>query len=150
MKVVITILIAASMIYPQTKKQKYNTLYAEIFGNGGFFSLNYEREIFNNFSPRIGVGFISSTSSSNSGEHTDFGILPFAMLNYLIQIRGNNNIELGAGIITTGTKYLPTLSFGYRYSPKDGGFFFKCTFDMLPNTDGYLFPWGGIGIGTRF
>jgi len=130
-------------------EKQYNVLYCEIFGNGGTFSFNYERNIFLKLNIRIGFGILIGSSSSNSGEHTETGADVFGMLNYLIEIYKNNNLELGAGILTQGTKTLPTFSLGYRYIPQQGGFFFKLTFDMKPNFDNKFIPWGGLGLGVR-
>ncbi len=151
MKTLIVFLIMCTAAFSQEKEIKNNIFYGEILGNGGDIFFNYERVIFNNFSMRVGAGFIIEHFSSNSGSHTDLGLLPIAMLYYSIEISGNNNIELGAGALIGGPhNLLPTMAFGYRYSPSDGGFFISAAFDMFPNADGYLFPWGGVGIGTRF
>jgi hypothetical protein len=133
-----------------SKETAHNIFYGEFWGNGGSFSFNYEREIFLNFNIRVGIGIVIGASVSNTGKHSEAGGDIFGMLNYLIEIHSNNYIEVGAGLLTQGTKDLPTISLGYRYSPFYGGFFFKLTFDMKPNVENKFIPWGGLGIGVRF
>lgn len=137
-------------IYKSKEFESFNSFYTEIFGNGGSFSINYERMIFDNFNFRLGIGGLLTTSSSNTGEHTEFGGVIFLMLNYLINVYGNNFIELGAGPLYQGTKSLGTFSIGYGYRPKTGGFLFRLSFDMKPNVKNKFLPWFGIGIGIQF
>ncbi len=119
-------------IYDSEEFEYLNSFYAEIFGNGGSFSINYERMIFYNFNVRLGIGGLLSTSVTNTGEHTDFGSVIFLMPNYLINVYGNNFIELGAGPLYQGTKLFGTFSIGYGYRPKTGKFLFRVSFDMKP------------------
>ncbi len=161
MKVIMFFLIATTFVYSQGIEKKNNIIYAEIFGNGLFASLNYERAISDNFTARVGLGYVFSNSESNSGSHHDFGFLPLAMLNYLIEIHGNNYFELGAGALLASSALTsnsnfestnaiePTFAIGYRYSPKAGGIFFSAAFDMFP-APGKIYSWGGLGIGIRF
>ena len=132
------------------QSESFNSLYVEILGNGGSFSINYERMIFKNFNVRLGTGILLSTSSSNTGKHTDVGADIFLMPNYLINIYRSNFIEAGAGVLYQGTKLLGTFSFGYGYRPKTGGFLFRLTFDTRPNPENKFMPWLGLGIGIQF
>ena len=154
-------LIAATTAYSQTMEYKNNILYGELLGNGLFSSLNYERIILNNFDLRFGFGFAFSNPESNSGSHHSTSFLPLVMANYLIDIHGDNYIEVGGGVLIASTDFeisdtfapsmnffIPTVAIGYRYSPKNGGFFFSAAFDMF--ILGTVTPWGGLGIGYRF
>jgi hypothetical protein len=140
---------------------KNNIVYAELLGNGLFSSVNYERIISNNFDLRFGLGFVFSNSESNSGSHHTTAFFPLAMANYLINIYGNNYVEVGGGVLIASTdfeisdtfsqsmyNFVPTIAIGYRYSPKNGGIFFSAAFDMF--ILGTVTPWGGLGIGYRF
>ncbi len=154
------ILIVASVAYSQQKDKAKNLTYAEIFGNGLFFSVNYERIISENLSVRVGLGNVYGSSASNSGEHHSLESFPLAMINYLIEIYGNNYFEIGAGglIAASGFSFfntyettfaiVPTIAAGYRYSPADRGFFFSITIDLF--SADYTYPWGGIGVGFIF
>jgi len=162
MKILIIFLITSAAAFSQQTERSSNILYVELLGNGLLSSINYEYEMSNNFSARIGVGYWFSNSESNSGAHHDFAFLPVAMLNYLFQIYGNNYMEIGAGTLisasdlssTTGFEstvaLVPTFALGYRYSPKNGGFFFSVAFDMFSVSLSYVMPWAGFGLGYRF
>lgn len=155
------VLIAAVSAYPQTMENKNNIVYAELLGNGLFSSVNYERVISNNFDLRLGLGFAFDNSESNSGSHHTTAFFPLAMANYSIDIYGNNYVEIGGGVLIASTDFIisdtfsqsslvfvPTTAIGYRYSPKNGGFFFSAAFDMFIMAG--VTPWGGLGIGYRF
>ncbi len=143
------------------QKIKNNIIYLEFAGNGLFSSLNYEGILSNNFSIRLGIGYEYDYSVSNSGSHHTDSFFPLVMFNYLIDVYGNNYIELGGGALIASSAFsisdsfgpsttaiVPTTAIGYRYSPKDGGFFFSAAFDMFIVSG--VFPWGGIGFGIRF
>lgn len=161
-QIVIIFLLAAGASYSQEKENANNTIYAELLGNGLFSSLNYERTISNDFCMRLGLGFAFSNSESNSGGHHTTAFIPLAMLNYLIEIYGNNYFELGAGAILASSEFtisdtferasftaVPTFAFGYRNSPKEGGIFFSAAFDLFTYPPDIM-PWGGLGIGYKF
>lgn len=161
MKILLIILIASAVAYSQTTANKNVIVYAEMFGNGIFSSLNFERIIPNNVSLRFGMGFASSNTASNSGTHHDIEFFPFVMANYFSEIHGNNYFEIGGGFLIaspdfmpsvsrkpTTNSIIPTTSIGYRYIPKDRGIFFSVAFDTF--IGGGLFPWGGVGIGYKF
>ena len=154
-------LITVAAAYPQTMENKNNIVYAELLGNGLFSSVNYERVISNNFDLRLGLGFAFSNSESNSGSHHTTAFFPLAMANYSIDIYSNNYVEVGGGVLIAFTDFIisdsfsqpmytfvPTTAIGYRYSPKNGGFFFSAAFDMFILSG--ITPWGGLGIGYRF
>ena len=140
--------INASVIQPG--KGGYNIFYAELFGNGFLSSLNYERVVSKYFSIRLAMALIVSGGSSNSGSHSEFGAFPFMMVNFLLNIHGNNYFEFGAGSFVLFEAFFPDFAVGYRYCAKDGGFFFSLTFDMISVTENKMIPWGGIGVGVSF
>ncbi len=105
------------------------------------------------------MGFAFSNSESNSGSHHTTAFFPVVMGNYLIDIYGDNYIEVGDGVVISLTKFeisdtftqsinvfVPTI--GYRYSPKSGEVFFSAAFDMF--ILGSTTPWAGLGTGYRF
>lgn len=121
-----------------------NAIYLEVLGNSVLGCLNYERMIGESFSVRIGALFTAT-----------------AMINYFIG-SGSHKLEIGGGA-TFGYGYLgPTLTLGYRYQPKEGGFVFKAGFTpfdgVVPtfssagsgsNSTG-IHPWVGISFGHCF
>jgi hypothetical protein len=73
-----------------------NTIYAELFGNGIFGSINYERQITSKpiIFARVGVGLWSNLGilgSSNSGY-----TIPTSV-NYLLDLSNNNFFDFGIG-----------------------------------------------------
>jgi len=165
---------------PHTEKfTPQNTLYVEFLGNGGLYSLNYDHRFSNKVSLRAGISYYSVNNIFNifltSGTFT---VLNFPVqVNYLFNF-GSSNIQVGAGItvwsendnyaynenfifgpvIHTDTSYLtlffnPTI--GYRYQPKDGGFFFQASImsliDPFNSSDKNQLPfWFGIGLGITY
>jgi len=145
-------LICSSIILGQDKENKSNSLYLELGGNCILYSFNYEKEVLDNFSPRVGFSIFSLQKVSNSGPATGTRLLATFMLNYFIVLNRNNKIELGAGLtnIFSVDKYL-AIAIGYRYAPFDGGVIFKLTY--TPIFESKLFDnhaWFGVGIGIRF
>ncbi len=121
MKNLIT-LILVSLIASFSYGQK-NTVYAELFGNGIFGSINYERQITNKpiILARVGVGLWSNLGilgSSNSGY-----TIPMSF-NYLLDLNKNNFLDFGIGptlvrsnfVSNNGSKHVTYLftSIGFR------------------------------------
>ncbi len=163
MKTFILVLLACTFAFPQEKETANNNIYLELLGNGILSSINYEHTYSNNFTMRIGVGWVFSNSESNSGGHHSTAFFPLAMVNYLIDIYGNNYLEIGGGFLIATSEltfsdsfnnpnnitFVPTFALGYRYSPKDGGFFFSLAFDLFTYPP-QVMPWGGLGLGYKF
>lgn len=128
-----------------------NTVYLEVGGNNVFYSLNYEKELIKNFSPRLGFSIMPITEYSNSGKHANSKLFVTFMSNYFVNIKNNHSIELGGGVSYGLETLFPAIAIGYRYSPYEGGIIFKLTFTPLLNKEIFdVFPWFGIGIGIRF
>jgi hypothetical protein len=156
-----------------TIKVKRNTVYLEGFGNGGLYSLNYDRILY--YRPKLKV-------SSRAG----FGIISgFDFISFPVEvnlIRGDENcLELGLSAsyikgLQKGTIFEPdfdnfvgdyisssiygSLRIGYRYQRKEGGFTFRIgftplikfhEFNRLPKQLVKNQPvWGGISFGYAF
>ncbi len=163
MKAIILILLVSALAFPQKKGTADNNVYLELLGSGLFSSINYEHTYSNNFTMRFGVGWVFSNSVSNSGGHHSIAFFPLAMGNYLIDIYGNNYLEIGGGFLIaaseltfsdtfnnpTNITIVPTFALGYRYSPKDGGVFFSIAFDLFTYPP-QVMPWAGLGFGYKF
>lgn len=135
----------------QNGASKLNTMYLEIGGNNVFYSLNYEREVLNNLSPRLGISIMPITEYSNSGKHANSKLFVTFMSNYFLTIKNSHKIELGGGLSYGLETFFPAFSIGYRYNPNDGGFIFKITFTPLLDKEIFdVFPWFGVGVGIRF
>jgi len=145
---------------PAFSQSKPNSFYLELLGNGGLYSVNYDRLFTENLGGRIGVSYLSSfdfifTSVENL-------LLVPIMLNYFV---GNNHkLELGAGVVivsadnigffglesgSVGTAIGGTATIGYRYQPSNGGFLFRIGFSPFFADDGFAAS-GGISLGFSF
>ena len=130
--------------------QKAQSVYGEIGGVAGIYSINYDTRFTENIDNdglggRLGVAFFE-----------DIFIVPL-QVNYLAGDNGHY-IELGAGATlitgvidfgngTNGFKVAPTASIMYRSQPIDGGF----TWRIGILTTGSILPfWGGISLGYAF
>ncbi|MBS3944841.1 MAG: hypothetical protein KGZ42_05040, partial [Melioribacter sp.] len=62
----ILLLIDLSVVSGQENNIKTNSIYLEIAGNNYYYSINYEKIIFQNFSPRIGFSIVPHGESSHT------------------------------------------------------------------------------------
>jgi hypothetical protein len=134
-----------------------NSVFVELWGNGFFYSVNYDRKISEKFSLRGGLG----------GWSVDDLILEPAvvapvLVNSLIG-EGVHRLELGAGV-TTGVRWepnygapggtthnpktilMPTATLGYRYQPVESGWLFRAS--LTPVGTDYI--WIGISLGRAW
>jgi hypothetical protein len=153
------------LIYPyknfaQTETAK-NSIYLELLGNGGLYSINYDRMFSENVGARVGLSYLSEFDIIFA-KIEDLFIAPVT-INYLVGER-NSKLELGAGIVFISVKNSDifgftkaehnsairgTATFGYRYQPKDGGFVFRAGFTPVFGSQGF-YPSGGISFGFCF
>lgn len=107
----------------------HHAIYAELFGSGIFYSLNYEYRIAPSFGIRAGGG---SINSKNDKRHFT-NLLVMGMFNPTVSGGG---LEFGAGLIVVRERDVDgsvkigsagALSIGYRYQPVDHGILFRAT-----------------------
>lgn len=118
-----------------------NTIYGEVFGQGFFGSLNYDRlfnvdkHVMNSFS----AGFIFAPKSAGFGDGMYLGV-PVSY-NWLFG-KSSHHLELGLGFTFMATQGFASNRFenfytyltpkvGYRYQRPGGGFFFKAAFTPM-------------------
>jgi hypothetical protein len=148
------------------ERRAKNLVYVELLGNGGMYSVNYERMFGNVLSARIGGSYTTFTTTDSKGGNLRGTLITAPVLvNYLAGGQ-NHKFELGAGATIVyvsgsasdekgvrssgdGAGVLGTGVVGYRYSPADGGFVFRVGFTPLVGKGGFL-PWGGISFGGTF
>lgn len=160
MKTKILILLIVIFSLSSNAQVKYNSIYFELFGNGGLYSINYDRLFTENIGGRIGFMYLPSidfvlTSAENI-------IVVPVMLNYLAG--ENSRLELGAGIVFVsvddvgffgfksskgGSAVAGTAVIGYRYQPKDGGFLFRIGLTPFFSGNGAEVS-GGLSLGFSF
>lgn len=149
--IIVLLLFYPQMFFCQEQQPKSNTVYLEIGGNNVFYSINYEKELLSNLSPRIGISIMPISEYSNAGKQSNSKLFISLMANYFIDLNTNNKIEIGVGASYGLETFFPAISFGYRYSPNNGGFVFKLAFTPLLNREIFdVFPWFGIGLGIRY
>jgi hypothetical protein len=153
-----------------------NTIYAELGGNGGFLSLNYDRIFHQHGKLKIGGRIGIGINQQKSFEYISpmVPIEAFALIGAAKQY-----MELGLGY-SVGRQYrnhlvtpaqdgkqavyemqqdpisLGLVRIGYRYQPSKSGMVFRMAFTPIllkegPGAKGFTFsPWGGISIGRNF
>jgi hypothetical protein len=149
-------------VYGQTFDAK-NSLYVELGGNAGLYSLNYDRILYqkNAFKAvgRVGISAfpqrffdqlapvlpLELTALIGKGNHhleTGIGVAP---LLHHVNHREENTLvtKLELGAFTTGR-------IGYRYQKSTGGFLFRAAFIPIINLDSQLVPFAGISLGKSF
>ena len=145
---------------PAFSQSKPNSLYIELLGNGGLYSVNYDRLFTENLGGRIGVMYLSSLDFIFSS--VDNLLLVPITLNYFV---GNNHkLELGGGVVIVsadkigsfgintrsgGTAIGGTATIGYRYQKSDGGFLFRIGFTPIFSDTDFV-PSGGLSLGFSF
>jgi hypothetical protein len=138
-----------------------NSVFGELFGNGGLYSINYERSLSKNINARIGFSTIATRDfidKTTSGRITTFPVL----LSFLTGKR-SNHIELGTGFLLGNKKdYYGTRSIiditafaGYRYQPGGRGFLFRAGLTPFLSLNGTNYPdkiflSGGLSFGYHF
>jgi hypothetical protein len=155
--------------YVPTPRTAVNTIYAELLGNAGSYSLNYERMIQDNIGLRIGASYIGlsvqSASKDSTISATTFSLPLMGM--YFVGTEASR-LELGLGVTvssasgkitsvtngetsTGGLGAIITSTVAYRLQPPQGGFNFKigATPFFSPAT-GTFQIWGGISAGFGF
>lgn len=167
-KILICIMLIAGNGFAAEKPEAPYTIFLELLGNGGLYSINADYRFREDGSIRLGfVNWNAGGFFGNSESLTAFPLLA----NYLYG-SGNSWLELGAGILyghyqekssignTMNDYNFTTLtgSISYRYQRPNGGFFFKAGLTPLyplgPEgkrypTDGPM-PWVGVSLGYSF
>ncbi|MEF8794967.1 MAG: hypothetical protein V5A48_00820 [Salinivenus sp.] len=157
---VLSILVLTPALSQEATAQRDDAIYFELAGNGGVFSVNYDRAIVGGVRGRFGFsyfpGFITAPQA-----------LWFpATLNYVVG-NGTHHLEVGAGPIV---RYLVeqdcctdrglaesfyTATVAYRYE-NAGGFLFRIgltplyTFPLGNKDRAHWTPSGGISVGYAF
>ncbi len=151
-----------------------NGTYLELLGNGGVFSVNYERFLTSDFSIR--AGFASYTGETWWEElwgNKETTLTTFPILGNYFLGNGRNRLELGGGVLLgtkkveytgeddsdrTSTIFDLTAVVGYRYQDPYGGIILRAGLtpflalssgeDAYPN-EGFTIS-GGVSVGYAF
>lgn len=143
-----------------------NAIYLELLGSGLFYSINYDRILWEKsnvaMSARIGASYIPVS------EFWDFNTFGFPIECSFLKGR-RNYLEIGSSVLIQqnfygGTSSKSLIAFGrigYRYQKKNGGTMFRIALtpfvaiiydDENRLQEGFLpvLPWVGISIGRSF
>jgi hypothetical protein len=145
-----------------------NGVYLELLGNGGLYSVNYERELIP--AVRMRVGFATWTAVDLFGGPGETKIRTVPITGHVLKGDGNHHVEAGAGVLvgqrSTDSRYAgPSGQFvsligalGYRYQRPARGFLFRVGFtpfygfgdDVRAYPEQGFFPFLGISFGLVF
>lgn len=128
------------------------SFFLEWRGNAYSYSINIDHLISRQLSLRAGIAVIPSFFST--------GLVAPLMINYLAG-QETHFLELGIGTLVGGAVsstetgsigLIPTMTFGYRRQPPDGGFLFRAGFTpfIIPSEINFFQPWGGVSLGYTF
>jgi hypothetical protein len=141
----------------QTKENfsNKNSVQFELFGHGEFYSVNYERILFNGhrFKTTAQLGaYYNPFASSN--------VLGFPLLiNELLTFK-SHHMEIGAGVVLSHQyafddyiqlwALIPNARVGYRYQPADGRFILRTAWTPHMGQYGDLKHYAGLSVGYSF
>lgn len=130
-----------------------NHLFFEALGNGGAYSINYERLLTDRWTLRLGFADWSADGLWSNSEKT---YLMVPVTSSLLFGRGSNFLEVGGGVVwgritkdydngtqPTERRRITNLTgiFGYRHQPPAGGFVFRIAFTPFYSLDSEQDAW---------
>jgi hypothetical protein len=137
-----------------------NSFFVEVFGNGGLYSVNYERRFAEIICGRVGF---TRFSSDLYGYKTKITAVP-VMVSY-IPGKNKSHLEIGGGMLVGNdnddsvSKIIADLTAfaGYRYQSPGNGLLFRIGFtpffsldDSANYPDNGFFLSGGLSLGYHF
>ncbi len=159
-RIAVALILLAPAAASAQERTARNGLYVELGGNGGVWSLNYERFLTDDLSLRIGGSYTSITDTAG----TSVTLATFPLTASWLGLRsGGHALELGAGVVFAsatlstgnfgaeafGSAAIGTAIVGYRYAPLDGGFTLRLAFTPLFG-NGQIFASAGLAVGGLF
>lgn len=165
-------LMICSFSYGQSDFSKIsrNNAYIELLGNGGLYSVNYERMLVENFALRLGFAFFKSGDLFGGGDKSIFTV---PVLGNLFFGERKSKLEVGAGFLFGHQKFTSSFGpnnntsssiidltgvIGYRYQPSTPGLMFRVGLTPFYALKGGDDPYpgsgfslsGGLSIGYSF
>lgn len=152
-------------MYSQSNEEKNykNSCYLELFGIGGYASINYERLFWveNKLKSGLRSGFSIHNLKDFRGKLNPDLTFPFS---FLVFYGSKHNIEAGIGATITSTTSAnlpkneperftglhPNLTIGYRYQKTDGRFIFRANYSPVLQYLKKYTHWGGVSAGYAF
>ena len=158
-------LVLSQMASSQEIKPSKNSVYFEFFGNGGLYSINYERELASKLYGRIGFSTFDYSNILGSGSESPSRVTVFPVMITYLSGNGKNHFEISGGMLfgleteTGASNAIVDLTafIGYRYQSSANGFLFRLgitPFYSLDNAahypdQGYLTS-AGLSLGFCF
>lgn len=144
--------------FSDNKTIKHHNIYAEIGGNSGFYSLNYDYLFvltpYTKLVVGTGTGFNLLKVHPDGSPRSDNNFFVTPQASFLFSTAAHH-IELGISYTSNGDAFVGR--FGYRYQRATGGFLFRLAFtpafgkDKVPwVTEGFVQPLFGLSIGYTF
>ncbi|MEA3495364.1 MAG: hypothetical protein U9R42_04945 [Bacteroidota bacterium] len=140
-----------------------NSIHFEILGTGGYFSLSYERIIFNK--NKFALGLKTGMGTYNIFDYkSNFNPDIIVPILFSGLYGKNHKIEFGLGQTVSNivranysdseserlTQFHSNFTLGYRYQKNKGGFIFRINYSPIIEFNKYFRHWGGISIGYAF
>ncbi len=148
-----------------------NAVYLELLGNGGLYSLNYDRRIADRATVRVGIASWTAVDLFGVGDE-ETKLLTFPLLVNFVGGSGNHHPELGGGLLlgrqttsapsggesTTSGIFNLTGVVGYRYQKPGRGIVFRAGitpfYSFADEDTAYpdpgFFPSIGVSLGYAF
>jgi hypothetical protein len=143
----------ASLSHGQTDPPQAmrNNAFLEVAGNGGLYSINYERIVVDHFTLRLGFATWNLGDDLGGGKT---GIVTLPVLANLLLGRKKSKLEVGVGFLFGREKsnnqrssiFDLTGVIGYRYQPRNGGFMFRVGITPFYVLNGADDPYPGAGL----
>lgn len=150
------------------EKEAKNAVYLDILGNGGWYSLNYERILYSQ--NKLNLAFSSGLSINHFKDFNDrFNpdlSLPLSLNSFYGK---NHHLEVGIGttfasVVRADEDYYAerllninlTMTLGYRYQRPGGGFLFRVAYTPLipvyrqTTETGEFKNWASVSFGYSF
>jgi hypothetical protein len=146
---------------------KPHLVFAELGGNAGLYSLNYDYKFADKWSVRIGGTWqrmtITENVTGNQSAVERGSVIAFPLLLNHLAGRGNHRVEIGFGALglyanseidgyfdVKGFAVQMTATLGYRYQPAQGGFNFRAGLTPFIPFSRSTSLWVGISFGYGF
>ncbi|MCX2740232.1 hypothetical protein [Pontibacter anaerobius] len=162
--------LAFSPAMAQQAEGKRNSFFLELGGNGGFYSLNYDRILMASggwsLAGRMGAMYYGTDSGGMEAGRSVWLAAPLEVS--WLRGRRNHRLELGLGVTPLYQEYpeegssqekelrlLPVGRVGYRFQRAEGGMFYKAGFTPMAQFNheeaslgrGVFLPWFGLAVG---
>lgn len=165
------LLCAGPALHAQTGARAQNAVYVELGGNGGLYSVNFDRRMGDAFAVRVGIG-TWTTEDLFLGDEAEVSIVSVPVTVSWVPAAANRGVEVGGGVLlgnrsreeafeggeTSASFVSLTGILGYRYQPASGGFMFRVAFtpffglgdeDEAYPESGFM-PSAGVSLGYTF